>query len=1019
MSNVMKWVCGFAATVLLAAAPGEAERARPPAAGTSGPAMRSAPVREDGNTRVLWIEGDTVHADWQGAELQRVIDEETARPCLEWYQNPATRAKASLTLKHVDPSQYEILRMQWKYLGGGSFVIVTIGKRNWYLFKTKYEPGIWRDVWLQLDLDDDQGGPLLNEDGEMVITLSVGTRPQNRAGEEAWRRIRVRDLRLVRYPVRLSCNPRDVTYLSDDNAIRTVFPVELTNATDARQPVNLFLDPARLRDFTASFEQPALTLAPRQKATVNLTFSMPRATAAAHDALYLEEAPVYAAVPGDPASVTTWYRAYVHWKPAGVVPPPRTDRPLMVEPGTRERVLERARKHPAAKAACDHLLARADKALERPVRVPELRHGYGGHHICPEHQKPVRFSLDDWHRQYCPAGKHYVEGKDHLDRAAALHVHSTNSEDCRHLGWAYYLTGDEKYARKAIELLKPYAERYPGWDYRNPQAVGYWSKVSHAVLGECWWIHGFVDGYDLIASSPSLTPQLKQRIERDLFAIAAESIQSHRVSVNQQCEINWASGGAAVDAGQWYLAAMAFGGTYGLRDQVELGFSEEGFSRENEFPYHFSALGPIVEQGRAWEAMGAEFFDANVKRLFDAPLAFSIDQRIGWTHVYETGYAQYRDPTYLRLLPERASATRLLHGVLPLPERVGAGELSNSSLERAGKSVLRRGKPEDLRAVTISWGAPTWRGGRDLLNFLAYSQGIWLNRSVTRIGYGYSIHGLSYETLGGNLPEVDGLRQTGVRPRQAAIVGGDVPAAKYVAPLTEAMYPGVRLSRVIAITGNAFVIVDRLSSDQPRRFTFSFYPAAKPDGVTFEDTGEFTPYAEFHGQGKAYGLIQEPERATAEDAFTLTWESAEGKRRQPTRARFFLDAESEVVRGRTHTGWHPFLTPVVLARRTAKSAACVMVLEATGEGAPHCEVKLLPVEMDGTPVARHEGIAVAVTGRDGSYLVLDCDRPGVKTAGPVQTSDSLWVGKLGSGDEASGDEASGDEASGDEAREAD
>jgi hypothetical protein len=329
--------------------------------------------------------------------------------------------------------------------------------------------------------------------------------------------------------------------------------------------------------------------------------------------------------------------------------------------------------------------------------------------------------------------------------------------------------------------------------------------------------------------------------------------------------------------------------------------------------------------------------------------------------------------------------------VVPLPAQAAGGELTNSSLPLAGKSVLRKGTADDLRAVQISWGAPTWRGGKDMLNFLAHCRGVALNRSVSRIGYGYSIKGLSYETLAGNLPEVDGLTQTGARPRQAAIAHGDVPAAKYLAPLAAAVYPGVRLSRVVAIAGDAFVVLDRLASDEVHRYSFSFYPAATE--LTFSGTAAFQPFPAFASEGRTYPLIQSPARAGGVRRFAVDYTPGKKGRRLDARAQFVLDGDGEVVRGTTHTGWHPFLTPIVLARRRARAAACVLVVEAGEKALPLQGVEVLPVAVDGRPVPAHEGLAVALTTRSGSYLVIDCDLPGTKRAGSIETKRSLWAGR--------------------------
>jgi len=123
----------------------------------------SSPKLDAGNTRVLWLESATVWSPWEGPDLARVVDEQSGRPCLEWSQTHATHGTATLTLTGVDPAQYDALRLQWKYLGGGSALTAEIGQRRWYLFKERYEPAVWHDAWVELALDDDLGGPLLDE----------------------------------------------------------------------------------------------------------------------------------------------------------------------------------------------------------------------------------------------------------------------------------------------------------------------------------------------------------------------------------------------------------------------------------------------------------------------------------------------------------------------------------------------------------------------------------------------------------------------------------------------------------------------------------------------------------------------------------------------------------------------------------------------------------------------------------------------------------------------------------------
>ena len=957
----------------------------------AGPAVVTGPVEEMGNTPVLWLESEKVHSNWDGGNLQRITDEEAKTICLEWYQDPATKTETKLVLTGIEPSKYDALCLEWKYLGGGSSLIVTAGKRNWYLFKEKYAPGVWQEAWLDLNLDDDQCGPLLNEKGELVLTLKFGNLAQNRPDEQSWRRIRVKNLRLVKFPVRLTCDPKQVTVTRDDDGICTTnFPMRMSNTTPQEQMVKLYYGNMRPQDFYLVKLQPGETKAAPCGIASGST-KRPRCPQ-----LYLQEhAAIYAEVVGDPNSRTTWFRGYVQWMVGGVMglPDDTLKRPFMTAAGTRERVLERAKAYPWAQKILDRWIKTADDLLPVPWVVPELRHGYPSNHVCPEHKTDLAFDLVNFKRHFCKAGNHYLEGNAELDKEAAIRIHTRNSNQCRELGWAYYLTGNEAYARKAAELLLLYAGRFPSWEYADKRATGYSCRVGHAVLGECWWAHGVIQGYDFIAASPSLTADQRKTIENNLFLIEADDIQTHRVMYNQQAEINSASGEAAINAGNWYLAARAFTGNYGLFDQVDMAFSEEGFSLENDIAYHFAALLPIQEQGLVYEALGGKFFTPRVKRIYDAPLVFSVNPNVGNPAFYEIAYAKFKDPMYLPLLTaareKGMTETTLIDGVFPLPVNAGPQEYTGSTLELAGRTVLRKGGRDDLRGVQIFWGSPTWRGGRDMLNFITSWHGITLNTSVTRISYGNpkAHDGLSYSTLGGNVPEVDGLQQSGIRPKQVVFRQGECPVAKYLAPPDASPYPGVGMSRVIAIVGDVYIVADRLTADRSRRLSFSFYPGVMVP--TFTPAMTFAPYAAFPGEGETYDKIRTPERAACGAAFTLDYLSE----KIPTRAHFLLDGDGELVKGVTYTCWNPIDTAVLLVRRQAPAAACVLALDAGKDKMPLLDLKTVPLTVNGKAVPMPQGLAVSITVAAGKFLLIDCDLPGAKQAAGIKTEDNLWLGK--------------------------
>jgi len=613
------------------------------------------------------------------------------------------------------------------------------------------------------------------------------------------------------------------------------------------------------------------------------------------------------------------------------------------------------------------------------------------------HNTRVRFDLKEFRSHYCPTGDHAVEGSEKLDRAAALTVHHANSQDCALLGDAWLQTGDLRYARKAAEILLSYARQYPDWDYRNAACVGTWSRCTHAVLGECWWVHGLVRGYDAIASSEALNAQQRATIEQGLFLTAAEDIQSHRIFANQQAEINYASGTAAINARHWYLAARAFNGVYGLKDQVYLTFSADGFSRENDHGYHFGALLPMVEQGLAYEAAGATFFTSQLKRCFDAPLAASISQQMGhWSSLYEVAYNRFRDPNYLPVIEvARGKPGRLTvhEGVVDLPAAT-AREFRSSVLQEAGYTVLRQGTLGAFRAVHIAWGSPAHRGGKGLLDVQPFVNDVPLTRRTLRIGYGYKQAHFPYTSIAGNVPVVDGRAQTGVRPQQVDFLDSQFSAARYLAPRSAPLFAGVRLSRTVAVLGDAFLTVDQMTSDDEHRYEIVLYPGG--ENVTSGPLdAAFTAYPGFAQEGDGRNSVEEPVRARMPRQFTLRYEARKHRSKQQgiaTRAHLALGTDADVVKGRAWIHWHPFQTPVWFIRQTGRSALFVTVFE-TGD-TPLDDLQLLPVDVEGRTALPHEAVAVKLSRGGTVSLAVIADVSGLKQVAGIQTERNLWFGTL-------------------------
>ena len=100
----------------------------------------------------------------------------------------------------------------------------------------------------------------------------------------------------------------------------------------------------------------------------------------------------------------------------------------------------------------------------------------------------------------------------------------------RDLAIAYALTGNQRYATASAEILKSYAEVYPGYEVTVTKG-----KAMPSTLNEARWAIDLATAYDLIYQSPALSKSDKQRIESDIFIPCGEVLRI----CNHKTRSNW------------------------------------------------------------------------------------------------------------------------------------------------------------------------------------------------------------------------------------------------------------------------------------------------------------------------------------------------------------------------------------------------------------------------------------------------------------------------------------------------
>ena len=930
------------------------------------------------------VDGPGHPCAWQveGGQIRRVVDEGSGQQCLEWFASPAVKLRLVHEFPRRDLDRFDCLYVRWKFAGGGVGITARLDgyptperRRRWYLFKQRYLRDRWREAWLDLRMDDDNGNADKLPPGKMRLVLELFNRPRKTPDEKDWRRVRIAAVKFLRHPVRPWFDWREVTFPSTPERIATVYPIHLESRLDRPARVRLLADTTRLFRFALELPKQPIALGPRAKRVVEVRLTMPAAGAGTLEPLYSEPMPLYVTVDGVPDSRVALYLGQTRRDLVGVVPP-RRKRPYFHPPGQRERILSVVKRYDWAKRWYENLIRSADAGLKHTYVLADLVHGYSGHYTCRKHRCTLQSRGPGKH--WCHKGKHFVTGDPRVEAAGALQLHTAASKAVHTLGQAWFLTGNKAYARKGASICLAYADRYLTYPLVRTDTSGYMSRVAHAVLGESWWLHGLNLGYDEIAASGVLSAPEQRKIERRLLLEAAINIQTHRISKNQQAEINCASGLAALNAGHWALAANVWSGEYGLKDQIELTYDADGFSLETDMGYHFAALMPMLEQGLAYQSLGASFFTPRLKRVFDAPMAYRLDQNVGYVHVYEAGYRHFRDPVYLPLVHQarrRAGVLSVTEGVLDLPP-APTGSLPSRTLTNAGYTILRHGAGEHLSGIQMWWGGPRSRGVPGYLTYTLTFQRVPLNDHVERIAYGYRECAFSYNAVANNTVVVDGANHVATPPKQAAMLTTPWPAGQWVCAPGASLAPGVAVTRSVAMIGHTFVMIDQLRSDRAHRYDWVFYPNTKRlDKVSATSQ----PYAALTREGKGYQWLLSPlSWGTTDGAKPVTIQyvaqNAYGARKAKSAPVVF---QLEPVGQKQHllsaTGllhWHPIKRPVVILRRRVANTCFIATWRLRRPKGGLDSHEVLPASATGRRLDPSVAVAVRVSTDRGVFTLV-------------------------------------------------
>ena len=498
------------------------------------------------------------------------------------------------------------------------------------------------------------------------------------------------------------------------------------------------------------------------------------------------------------------------------------------------------------------VLAIANRWLKTEISIP-TRGGHAHLFFCDcGTQLTLPPDLEPRPTYTCPACDAKYSGE-RFDDAVRCFRHHQLANAALQLALAYAIEQDRKYSDKSAEILRKYAQVYPG-----PHTSATEGGILFQSLNEAMWVIPLAQAYDLIHDSPSLSDADRALIEGKLFKPAAEGIM--------HCGLggNW---------GSWHLSAVGVVG-FAIRDASMVEFAVKAFQSqirdqlgsdglwpESVHCYHFFPLQAFVFLTESAERAGIDLYNweakpgKSLKSMFSAPLEYMYPNfqlpaiNDGWyaaylpLNLYEVARRRWDDPEFAWVVEHGYTAEAeaqqqvldksmsylggpALYRFLLAPESAEKPEepgFTSTKFDNFGLCTLRN----EQSLLTFHYGRFLGHGHPDKLSFTLFSHNTLLAADYGTPGYGSKIMQWYHSTASHNAVVVDGKTQGRSNDNSIdAFFAGKI--AQFAQATDRECYPGVEHTRQILLFGDACFVADALSSQESHTFDWLIHCEGYP-----------------------------------------------------------------------------------------------------------------------------------------------------------------------------------------------
>jgi hypothetical protein len=471
------------------------------------------------------------------------------------------------------------------------------------------------------------------------------------------------------------------------------------------------------------------------------------------------------------------------------------------------------------------------------------------------------------------------------------------------------MTGDEKYARKAVELLGLYGRQYLELTWRNlfdppwnsgPPILASSRSAGVSTYGSNWFYKGHCRLLSMVADSPQWTDEQRRAVYEGFVVPLATEIMKYRGDVSNQTDISnhdvLLLGLAWRDAGlvRWALYHDA-GLLARLADIDADGFSSEG----RPLNYHFAEMAEylpslaFLENSGLSVAYPKEHLLAAIRMPFERATLSGVIPSSG-----DCGRGMQAGPNALAdylagLFPAEEwllsvgtrstlqSRLRQLGRPAPTTESPWRSLLETEPrlFREAGLAILRSGTtPETQVMVTLDYGRNLFHGAldRNQITLCAFGKvyshgpGSLYNAGsggMTRAADSRLDTFCTHGSLGQNVVLVDGRDQA---PAVGKLLQWDpTPQRQVAVSRVDGISPGVSHTRAVVLSEGVVVLLDRLASEAEHTYDFAYHNL----GLLQPGAGwTATPVAEPLATTANYANLIDLSRLSGSDPLRLTWD---------------------------------------------------------------------------------------------------------------------------------------------------